>query len=308
MLAYPQMNVSKSESHDQQSASWVTGLELLNQSQLRGFERIGCGTCAAACFPDASQAVVQLAADQISFLFLFDDLYPEGTFRLDPNGLRAALRPYADLVSGRPGAVMPATAYARALNDLVQRAVASAPAFWRARYAKSFEAYCEGCVLEAEARLEGVAPSLQAYLEVRRGSIGMSPMFDLMELTHGVFLTDEEFETPVVTRLRELGADLSALVNDLSSLEKEEAVGDVCNAVIVLQASLGCGRNEALDAVATLHNTLLAELETLEKQLGNTRHGSAMALYARSIRQWVHGHYGWILSSRRYAPARSIAA
>lgn len=308
MLTYPPLDVSKSEFHDQQSSSWVTALELLNPSQLRSFERIGCGTCAAACFPDASKAVVQLAADQISFLFLFDDLYPEGTFRHDPSGLRAALRPYADIVADTMGAVVPGTAYARALNDLAQRASASAPAFWRTRYAKSFEAYCEGCVLEAEARLEGVAPSLQAYLALRRGSIGMSPMFDLMELTHGVFLTDEEFATPVVTRLRELGADLSALVNDLSSLEKEEAVGDVCNAVIVLQASLECGRDEALDAVASLHNQLLAELESLEKHLGNTRPGSAMALYARSIRQWVHGHYGWILSSRRYAPAQTFVA
>ncbi len=56
------------------------------------------------------------------------------------------------------------------------------------------------------------------------------------------------------------------------------------------------------------HNQLLEELQGLEKQLGHTRPGSAMALYARSIRQWVHGHYGWILSSRRYAPFHSIAA
>lgn len=248
MLTYPQMNVSKSASHDLRSSNWVTQLELLNHSQLGGFERIGCGTCAAACFPDATEAVVQLAADQISFLFLFDDLYPEGAFRLDPNGLRAALRPYADIVAGRTGSPRPKTAYARALADLVERAVAAAPAFWRARYAESFEAYCEGCVLEAEARLEGVAPSLQAYLELRRGSIGMSPMFDLMELTHGVFLSEAEFASPTVARLRELGADLSALVNDLSSLEKEEAVGDVCNAVVVLQASLGCGRDQALQS------------------------------------------------------------
>ena len=66
-------------------------------------------------------------------------------------------------------------------------------------------------------------------------------------------------------------------------------------------------RTLALEAVTTLHNQLLAELQALEKRLGTSRPGSAVALYARSIRQWVHGHYGWILSSRRYEPARIAA-
>lgn len=300
MLTYPEMAaVLQSKKHDEQSAKWVQALQLAQPTELKRFERIGCGTCAAACFPDAPEDVIQLAADQISFLFLFDDLYPEGLYRHDPDALRLALQPFIDLVAGK-GDKGHSTAYAKALADLVSRAAQKAPSFWRRRYAASFQEYCDGCVLEARYRLQNQTPTLNAYLELRRGSIGMSPMFDVMELTHGVFLSEAQFASSAATKLRQLGADLSTLVNDLSSLEKEEAVGDVCNVVIVMQAQRACSRDEALDAVATLHNALLDELHRLERTLTNDAPGSALALYARSIRQWVHGHYGWILSSRRY--------
>ena len=98
MLTYPEMKRLEATPHDERSAHWVAGLRLVESGQLGGFRRIGCGSCAAACFPDAPHEVVQLAADQISFLFLFDDLFAEGTYRFDPPALRAALQPFAELV------------------------------------------------------------------------------------------------------------------------------------------------------------------------------------------------------------------
>lgn len=259
--------------------------------------RIDCGGCAAQSFPDADPALAQLAADQIAFLFLFDDAYAEGSHRLDPLGYWQQMQPYLALVKGT--SFGPSTPHASALRELVTRATAAAPSDWRDRYANSFEHYCHGCREEATARQGHTRLSWEAYLELRRGSIGMSPMFDLMEQVDGAFLTAEEWSSPVGLRLRHLGADLSALVNDIASLEKETQVGDVCNAVVVLQAEHACSEEQALEKVAELHNGLLAELYALEARLGALT-GQALARYARSITQWVNGHYAWILSSRRY--------
>jgi Terpene synthase family 2, C-terminal metal binding len=298
MLTYPEIDVRPSPIHDAESARWVVEQQLVEERSYEGFLRIGCGTFAAATYPEAPPWVVQLASDLTSFLFTFDDFIAEGEFRFDPQGMRAAAAPYLDIVRGLPARV--STAYARALAELVDRGCRAAPAYWRGRLVASFEAYVEGCALEATWRQRARPPPLEAYLELRRGSVAVNPMMDLMELTHGVFLTEAEFASETTARLRRLGSDLSAFVNDIQSVEKEEALGEVCNSVIVVQHEQGLDRAGAYDAVARLHNRQLGELLDLEARLTAQAPGTALALYARSIRQFVHGHYGWILSSKRY--------
>ncbi len=271
---------------------------LVAERDFPGFLRIGCGTFAAATYPEAPTWVVQLASDLTSFLFTFDDIIAEGLFRFDPEGLRRAAEPYLDIVRGRPTRL--STPHAAALAELVARATGDAPPLLRRRLVASFEAYVEGCAREAQWRLRKRSPPLDAYLELRRGSVAVNPMMDLMELTHGLFLTEEEFAQPIIRELRRLGSDLSAYVNDIQSVEKEEALGEVCNAVLVVQHERAIDRGAAYEVVAALHNEDLGRLLRLEALLTTEREGMALALYARSIRQFVHGHYGWILSSKRY--------
>lgn len=303
MLAYPSIEVRAARQHDEGSARWVAEKGLLAERDFPGFLRIGCGTFAAATYPEAPSWLVQLASDLTSFLFTFDDVIAEGEFRFDPDGLRRAAEPYLDIVRGLPARL--STPHARALVELVARATDAAPSAWRGRFAGSFEAYAQGCAEEAAWRVRGTPPSLETYLELRRGSVAVNPMMDLMELSHGVFLTEAEFAGPMTRELRRLGSDLSAYVNDIQSVEKEEKLGEVCNAVIVVQHERSLDRAGAYRAVATLHNQELEVLVRLESELASERPGSALALYARSIRQFVHGHYGWILSSKRYVPMGS---
>lgn len=299
-LAYPPIEVKPSRHHDAESARWVAERRLVPEQDYPAFLRIGCGTFAAATYPEAPPWVVQLASDLTSFLFTFDDRVAEGEYRFDPDGLRRAAEPYLDIVRGRPSRT--STPHALALIELVDRAASKAPSGWRGRLVQSFEAYAEGCALEATWRLKARPPPLEVYLELRRGSVAVNPMMDLMELSHGVFLTDGEFAGPTVGALRQLGSDLSAYVNDLQSVEKEGLLGEVCNAVVVLEHERSLSRGAACEVVAELHNRDLVKLVRLEAQLEASAPGSALALYARSIRQFVHGHYGWILSSRRYVP------
>jgi 5-epi-alpha-selinene synthase len=284
---------------DAASRRWVEVHALAEGAALDDFTRIGCGTCAAAGFPDAPSELVQLASDQISFLFLFDDAYAETRYRVDPQRLRAATQPYAD-VAGGTGAVE--TPFGRALADLSARARLRAPASWSERYRASFLDYFEGCAREAHWRRKGEVPSLDVYLALRRSSIGMEPMFDVMELALDRVLSPAEHASIEAVELRRLGAELSALVNDLSSLEKEEALGDVCNVVIVMQAFLGSDRLRAREAIIERHDAELKRLSALEARLETTQRGSPLAGYARCIRQWLVGHAAWIRSSRRYEP------
>ncbi len=300
-LAYPFMTLRHvpSAAYDATTLEWVMRHHLVEGEQVEHFERIICGTAARYGFPSASDEVVGLAADLISWLFLFDDAYPEGAYRVDARGLEAACARYAQLLEGYPR-VAPHSNFAVALMDLRQRMLRLAPADWFVRFTESFRYYCAGCVREARFRQSNGVPTVAQYLELRRASFGYAPVCDLMESIFGTFLTDEERRSSEVVRLRTLGVDVSAWVNDLFSYEKERAVGDVCNLVRVVELNEQLSTERARERVGQMHNEALAELLVLERRIRESPATPAVRNLARAICEWSQGHHDWSLRCARY--------
>ncbi|CAN9335560.1 unnamed protein product [Alternaria alternata] len=65
-------------------------------------------------------------------------------------------------------------------------------------------------------------PSLQEMLSTRQLSVGVAPLYHLVEYAHEIVLPDEVFEHPVIQALERLGADFVILSNDILSYRKEE--------------------------------------------------------------------------------------
>ncbi|KAF5846417.1 hypothetical protein GGP41_003797 [Bipolaris sorokiniana] len=53
-------------------------------------------------------------------------------------------------------------------------------------------------------------------------SVGVAPLYHLVEYAHEIVLPDEVFEHPVIQALERLGADFVILSNDILSYRKEE--------------------------------------------------------------------------------------
>jgi hypothetical protein len=308
-LAYPFaiLRHAPPDDYDAATLAWVCRYRLADKDGAKKFERIICGTAARYGFFSASERVVQLAADLISWLFLFDDAYPEGRFRYDANGLEQACERYAVLLEGYPHVKAHST-FAEALLDLYQRMQELAPEAWLQRFIASLRYYFSGVLKEAHLRQAGVTPTVAEYLELRRASFGYAPVCDLMELISGDFLTQAERWTPDVVRLRTLGVDISAYVNDLYSYEKERASGDVCNMVHAVEANEGLPYEKACERVGQLHNEALGALLLLEARLNSSGASPAVTHLARSIREWSQGHNDWSIRCRRYDPRHTLDA
>lgn len=54
-------------------------------------------------------------------------------------------------------------------------------------------------------------PSLQDMLETRRLSVGVAPLYHLVEYAHSLRMPDEVFEDPVIQTLERLGAEFVIL-------------------------------------------------------------------------------------------------
>lgn len=268
---------------------------------------IRCGSCAAHTYPTASAELVELGANLIAWLFLFDDRYGEA--RELPEMVQQF--EYCEAVlNGAPS--LSSDAFLRALGDLRARSIklGATPA-WLARFAESLGKYFNGCLLEFPYRLQNRPPTLAAYRQLRCLSIGIYPVLDLVELGAGAPSPAARFR---LGELRFLAALLCAWVNDLYSHRKEVGDRDPLNLVSVLRRAHTLEVADAYQTAVDLYHADLDHFSARVEALLRAPDASEVDReIARGIAHWVHGNCAWTRTSGRYrsrvvsTPLRSLA-
>ncbi|MEO3755646.1 terpene cyclase [Streptomyces sp. B6B3] len=202
---------------------------------------------AVRLFPVAEPRVLALAAQWLAVNFLVDDLLDTEDDPARCDAVAAALLRAAD------GAAPPAAApLGRALADLWHRTTAGRSSGWCRTFRADLASWLGTYAREARDRLAGRVPETDAYRRHRRLSSGMLVFVGLVEPAVGVDLPDEVRGDPAVAALRGLTAEHMGLVNDLYSVDRELASGQVHNAASVIMHHTGVGRAEALRRVVGL--------------------------------------------------------
>lgn len=272
----------------------------LSEARLIGVE---CGSFASCSYQNGSRAMVQLCADFVAWLFLFDDRYCEA-FDADVAGLRLFFREYEALM--RQEGARPLTPFQAALFDVKERAMRDhgADRRWVERFATDLEGYFAGCAEEAPFRKSGRFPTVAEYRTLRLGTIGARPLFDLIELTSG-YLDDvpelfDETKAKTFTRAREAASLTFGWINDVFSYRKESGMGDPLNLVAVLENQYSLSAEEAFEAAVDVFR---AELSLLEEESARLRDGGVSATldrYLVGLEDWLHGNLAWSSTCPRY--------
>ncbi|MEV5675681.1 terpene synthase family protein [Streptomyces sp. NPDC052179] len=134
-------------------------------------------------------------------------------------------------------------------------------------------------------------------------------LHDLAALDLHPLLPAGSLAGPAMRALRRAASLHSGLVNDLYSADREALTGYPSNAVLIIEQSTGCTRQEAADAVngmiTTLAhdlNTALAALPAELTALATPPHArAAVLLHAERIATCTRGQITWHASSPRYA-------
>lgn len=287
------------ESAERQVVAWAVEHELVGGTRRARFAAIRCGSCAAHTYPRASRTLVELGADLIGWLFLFDDAYGERADGLP--GLERDLQTFEPLLFDGvlPDAPSP---YHRALADLRARIVGLSEERFAVRFAYSMRRYFDGCLLEFPYRTTGRSPSLSVYRSLRRWSIGVQPVLDSVELGLPRPLDTEMGKKEALWVLRNRAATLCAWANDLYSFDKERRDRDPLNLVSVLLRERGLGVELALADAVRLYNADLAAFDAACLAFLDTGTTSSLETsYVRGVRDWVFGNHQWTRQSRRYA-------
>jgi pentalenene synthase len=161
---------------------------------------------------------------------------------------------------------------------------------------------------EAENRERARQATLPEYLSFRRNTIGVQPALDLAERLGRFEVPPRAFASKHLIAMRRAIIDLLIFQNDLCSLEKEEAAGDLNNTVLILEREHACGRSRAIDLTVELVRRLSESYLALERELPvrcrdlDPVERAAVERYATdALRCAARGNYDWSERTDRYS-------
>jgi (+)-beta-caryophyllene/(+)-caryolan-1-ol synthase len=260
------------------------------------------GLVAALLYPHAPIGALGVVARWMAVNFLVDDALDGEN---DPAMCkRAAERLLASLAEEPTRQVPAATpgidALSPAVTALWRRTCQGRSAGWRRIFAEDFRGWLLSYAIEAEDRLHGQVPDLEAYVRHRRSSSGMLVFIDLVELAVGTDLPDEVRGHEAMAAVRAATAEHMGLVNDMYSVAKEHAAGQLHNAVLIIRRQ-GCSFAEALDRVNELATGRLAVFEDAADRLARLPASPDVSRCVDGFRLLMRGAFDCYAAVDRYA-------
>ncbi|MFY1830862.1 terpene synthase family protein [Myxococcus fulvus] len=292
----------------QRNFDWARGFGLVaNEVDERRYRSWDIADLAARWLPQASGAELDLAVDAIVVGTLIDEQF-DGARDLLPAQVRADCETLLAIlqVEGRPPP--PVGVLAAALADVWTRTCRGASLEWRRRAARHWRWFLEAFPEEARWRQGSVKLTRDSFLALRRKSGLVYMMMDLTEKANGFETTERARQVPGVQRLLDLTADLIDTMNDVCSVEKERARGDVHNLVLVLHAEQGGSREGAL---VEAHDSMRRWCEEFiqiaaglpeacaRQQLSRAETDNLLRL-VQGLEENIGGHPDWYRTTRRY--------
>ncbi|MEV1167270.1 terpene synthase family protein [Nonomuraea sp. NPDC049784] len=270
--------------------------------------------------PDCDGAELSLITDWYVWVFFFDDHFLEVFKRSgDLRGGKAYLDRLARFMPMGDDLSMPepTNPVEAGLADLWVRTVPSRSADWRSRFAESTRNLLNESLWELANINRGRVANPVEYIEMRRKVGGAPWSAGLVEHAVGAEVPARIAGTRPMRVLKDAFADAVHLRNDLFSYEREVGdEGELSNGVLVLETFLGCGTQEAADAVNDLltsrlqqfEHTALAELGPLFVEYAIDPISAAGVLaYVKGLQDWQSGGHEWHMRSSRYMNKQAVS-
>ncbi|MCS7483838.1 hypothetical protein ACFFQW_38515 [Umezawaea endophytica] len=313
-LPFPTCSSPFAEAAEVHVRQWARRFEMVRGPESeRRFAETGFGICAGYVQADASSAALNVYAKWLAWLFLVNDQHGEGVYETPETWLGAVrhLRPVFETGEVDNGSA--STPAARALADVLGHVYPVMSPAWRKRFSRHCWETIEAVVPESDRRRRERVPGVDEYISNRRLVSAGIPLFDLCEFMAGRELPDDVREHPAYREMVMAASEVMAWCNDVASLEKEEAAGEVDNFVLVLEVAEGLDRSRAVEAVVErvrhrVEEYLLAERSIntyLASRAPNFETWRVVDYCIRSMRHWMVGNVRWSQLNPRYTVSQS---
>jgi hypothetical protein len=290
------------------SLRWMQGHGLLDRAIDRSrFERSHSAIRTALMFPEASDDVLQLAADWTGWLFSVGGYCDESGIARSPLKMRA----FGDrLAATLFGQVAAGDAITAALSDLCRRFAALGGQVPFSRFAAHTVDYFEARAWEAENRAARVAPRL-AVFEIMRSCAGAAWTFlDLAEIAAGAILPVAVRQHHSIQRANQAVCRIACLNEDALAFAREPASDDTHNLVRVLMGECGMSVPQAVRALVESCDSEVRVLERIVNTLpsfGCETADDAAWAYTRALAGLVRGAIDWTTGTAVWRESNAAA-
>jgi len=282
---------------EQQLLAWAVDAGLLADPELRArFIAARFGECAAYVYPDASDLLVY--AKWCAWLFIADDEFDENRAP-ESGGIDEGVLKYLP-VDGATAAE-PTSAVTRALTELWREIATRMSPELQERFRCHVDQYCRSYATDVARARTGTAPSLAAYIDLRRNSGAVETCVDLIERQKGADLTTTPDTIATVGALRTATNDIVCWTNDIASVGKEVSHGELNNLVAVLRQDTGLSWDKANVLATRMVSARVRDFESLQTKLFTTDRSSETVIFVEGLRHWIAGSLEWHRTSPRYA-------
>jgi hypothetical protein len=309
-LPFPSRINAHVEVVHEHTLAWSTQFGLVQkESARRRYLASRFAWLTARAYPAVGGEELRLLDGWLTWLFLFDDQFDECLVGKEAERVQAILDDHRAILADPTVAPCHQRPAAAALADLCSRTFARASDLWRQRFTGHFARYFATYTWSVVNTALGRVPALDDYIERRRHSGGMTMAIDLIELAEHIALPAALLASPEFQTLARATNDVVCWSNDLFSLEKELARGDVNNLVVVLRSDGGLTLQQALDRAGEMLNEAVGEFEQTERALPvfGPKLARAVRVYLCDLKAWMRGNLDWSLSTGRYTQVERTA-
>ncbi|KDQ10831.1 hypothetical protein BOTBODRAFT_177898 [Botryobasidium botryosum FD-172 SS1] len=286
-----------------EAEAWVqTSGALADPSLAKRYRAARFNTLTALCFPDADAERFRLCCDYINALFAWDDVVDDGELSENVEGARRAVEDLMDALREPVGA-KPELIPAEMFRDFWLRARELAAPGCQQRFLQTMNDYARAACDQVAHRVRHRDLDIDTYVQLRRDSSALFPVWTLVEFSLDLDLPDEVVYHPILEQLAIYANDLVAWCNDLYSFNSERSSGQCSNFVLVAMKQLNLPLQGAVDYVGQRILELL-DAFVMEKakipSWSSPEIDRQVQAYVRGMESWVIGSNQWSFDSSRY--------
>lgn len=286
----------------QQNLIWGQKFGLIRtREEYQRVDRGRFGDLMGRAYPNASPEALQIIADWNAWMFLLDDQFDERALGRAPDAMEHIHARILAILEG-DAAYESDAQHLHALWDVARRLREQRDAAWMQRFTTCVREAFAASLWESRNRQLGLVPTEADYRYWRPFGGGVFCYFTLIEVAEEMVLPPVVRDHSVIRELTQRANHVICWANDIVSLPKELARGDVHNLVYVTHRERQWTLDDAVSYVAEQHDAEVRAFELAATRV--PRFGGVtdqlVQRYVSALTTWMRANMDWSCVTYRY--------
>ncbi|KAL1849095.1 hypothetical protein Plec18170_007754 [Paecilomyces lecythidis] len=293
----------------------------LDDAQYNKFVAADLCWFAAVWAPDADKEAFRLACHWVGWVFVFDDRIDEGVLKYKTDIVREEIDTALSRLGPNPGPYSEEQGEMLTF-DLICQEIKKCSKGLQDRFLKKHLYYMNEVLEQTDPEAIKASNDLESFINHHRGSVGIYPIYPILEYCNNLNLPDYVFESASIQKLEALGAEIVLLTNDSMSYLKEavrsfsslpfrkgglltgyikQANGDEHNIIMILRQQ-GLSQEAAYQRIGEEITQRYREwyVALAELPLWGEEIDTQVQRYVAALQETVLANLNWSFHTRRY--------